>query len=402
MSMRSKVVDWCSAKLFHLIHSNNLVYNTCWEDPALDRVALDFQPSDRVMMITSAGCNALDYALANPAQICAVDVNPRQNALLELKIAGIRSLDYETFFSIFGLGGIENFAEIYQFDLRPHLSPLAQRVWDRNLDYFSRTKSRHGFYFRGTSGAIAKIIHHYIDLTRTREGFDALLNAQSVDEQSAIYFSDIKELLWNKAVRWAVSTDASLSFVGVPRPQRKQVEVGYVGGIAQFIEDCVETVFTKIPLSTNYFWRLYLTGGYTKSCCPEYLEYENFVRLREGLVDKISVHTDTILDFLNRSQRSFNRFVLLDHMDWLSTYNLPVLRREWQAIVNHADENSRMIWRSGGMKTDFVDDVFVQVNGRTHRLGDRLTYQRELARELHAKDRVHTYGSFYIADLMAV
>jgi S-adenosylmethionine-diacylglycerol 3-amino-3-carboxypropyl transferase len=32
-------------------------------------------------------------------------------------------------------------------------------------------------------------------------------------------------------------------------------------------------------------------------------------------------------------------------------------------------------------------------------LGEQLTYHRELAAELHARCRVHTYGSFYIADL---
>ena len=49
---------------FSLIHLKNLVYNQCWEDPRLDRVALELTPSDRVVIITSAGCNALDYALA--------------------------------------------------------------------------------------------------------------------------------------------------------------------------------------------------------------------------------------------------------------------------------------------------------------------------------------------------
>jgi len=32
-------------------------------------------------------------------------------------------------------------------------------------------------------------------------------------------------------------------------------------------------------------------------------------------------------------------------------------------------------------------------------MGELLTYQTELDRELHSKDRVQTYGSFYIADL---
>ena len=57
------LLDWISGRVFNSVHRNNLVYNTCWEDPRLDREALDFQPDDQVMVITSAGCNALDYAL---------------------------------------------------------------------------------------------------------------------------------------------------------------------------------------------------------------------------------------------------------------------------------------------------------------------------------------------------
>ncbi len=48
---------------FNLIHTSNLVYNTCWEDPRLDRVAMALRPTDEVLVITSAGCNALDYCL---------------------------------------------------------------------------------------------------------------------------------------------------------------------------------------------------------------------------------------------------------------------------------------------------------------------------------------------------
>jgi S-adenosylmethionine-diacylglycerol 3-amino-3-carboxypropyl transferase len=47
----------------------------------------------------------------------------------------------------------------------------------------------------------------------------------------------------------------------------------------------------------------------------------------------------------------------------------------------------------------FLNQVQVRVDGRTRDLPDLLTYHESLARELHAKDRVHTYGSFYIADL---
>ena len=60
------VFDWVSGRVFKFVHGNNLVYNTCWEDPRLDRVALQIGPRDSVLVITSAGCNALDYALTGP------------------------------------------------------------------------------------------------------------------------------------------------------------------------------------------------------------------------------------------------------------------------------------------------------------------------------------------------
>ncbi|MCA9161300.1 MAG: DUF3419 family protein, partial [Planctomycetales bacterium] len=72
--------NWISGRVFKFVHGNNLVYNTCWEDPRLDRQALELTSSDRVLVITSAGCNALDYALTGPAHVYAVDMNPRQNA----------------------------------------------------------------------------------------------------------------------------------------------------------------------------------------------------------------------------------------------------------------------------------------------------------------------------------
>lgn len=395
--MHKQISDWWRGRFFRHIHTNNLVYNTCWEDPALDRIALDLGPEDKIMMITSAGCNALDYALLAPARICAVDMNPRQNALLELKIAGIRALDYETFFAIFGRGQFADFENVYREALQPQLSPAAQKIWDDNTDYFT---SGRGFYFRGTSGLVARLINHYIDLGRMRSAFEALLNSETIDEQVDIYYNRLKGPLFNKLVRWAISRDTSLSFVGVPRPQRLQVENGYLGGIAKFIEDCVEYVFTRLPLKDNYFWSLYLQGYYTPERCPEYLKRGNFHLLKNGLVDSISAHTNTISGFLNESNERFSRFVLLDHMDWLSVNGLAALQEEWQNIFENATSDARAIWRSGGMHTDFVDELPIALKGKRQKVGERLRYHRELANELHARDRVHTYGNFYIADLM--
>ena len=89
-------------RLFGLIHENRLIYNTCWEDPRLDRDLLGLSPESTVVAITSAGCNVLDYLLDGPAAIHAVDVNFRQNAVLSLKMALFEAGDFRTLFSLFG------------------------------------------------------------------------------------------------------------------------------------------------------------------------------------------------------------------------------------------------------------------------------------------------------------
>ena len=64
-------------KLFDALYSRSLVYNTCWEDPAVDRQALELCSDDRVLVITSAGCNVL----AAPRRSFAVGSLPVSEAL---------------------------------------------------------------------------------------------------------------------------------------------------------------------------------------------------------------------------------------------------------------------------------------------------------------------------------
>lgn len=390
--------EWVSRKVFSVVHGNNLVYNICWEDPRLDRVALEFKPDDNVLVITSAGCNALDYALCDPNHVYAVDMNPRQNALLELKQAGIRHLEYDDFFQMFGNGHWDGVENAYRKTLRADLSPWSQKFWDKRLRWFDHPNR--SFYFRGTSGAFARLIGQYIDrVAKVRPAINEFLAAQSLEEQEEIYRSKIYDKFWSKPLNLFINQDITMAMLGVPKAQRRQLEKQYDGKIAKFIHDSLEAVFTKIPVQDNYFWRVYLTGRYTPACCPEYCKAEGFAKLKAGAVNRVSAHTDSVQGFLEKHEGSISKFVLLDHMDWLSDHFFPLLESEWQAIIEKAAPETKMIWRSGGLATDFIDRVEVEVDGKTIKVNDMLTLNKELADRLHPSDRVHTYGSFYIADL---
>ena len=336
------ILDWVSRRVFNTVHGNNLVYNTCWEDPRLDREALEFGPSDNVLVITSAGCNALDYALTGPNHVYAVDMNPRQNALLDLKKSAIKHLDFGDFFKMFGDGHLPGIKDIYSKNLRNDLPVRSQAFWDKKIKWFDNRRKT--FYFRGTSGAFARIMKTYTDrIIKVRPHLDALLDADSVEQQREIYENKLKEKFWSGMVKFALNRDTTMSMLGVPKAQRKQIETQYEGGLIKFIQDCLESVFVDLPMKDNYFWRLYMNGCYSRECCPEYLKEDNFAALKGGLADRISTHTDSVQGFLEKHDGQISRFILLDHMDWLSDHFFPMLESEWQAIIDRAAPGARTV-----------------------------------------------------------
>jgi S-adenosylmethionine-diacylglycerol 3-amino-3-carboxypropyl transferase len=397
---RTALAERVDQKVFDAIYSRALVYNTCWEDPAVDRQALALGPADRMLVITSAGCNALDYALDAPAAIHAVDANPRQNALLELKLAGIRRLDFADFFRVFGDGRHPDFRALYGDLLRAELTPFAQDFWDRNGHWFCGADARDSFYYRGLSGAVARGFHGYLTLQpRLRDALEALLAARTLDEQREIYDARVARLLWTRPVRWTLSRQLTMSMLGVPRAQREEVERQHAGGVAAFVREAVEYVARSLPIWRNYFWTLYFRGAYTRTCCPEYLRPGNFLALKSGLAARISVHTATVTGFLQRTQERISRYVLLDHMDWMGAYRLDALAEEWNAILARAAATTRVIFRSAHREPAYLAAVNVDADGAPRPLLERLRFDRELAQRLQQEDRVHTYAGFHIANV---
>jgi S-adenosylmethionine-diacylglycerol 3-amino-3-carboxypropyl transferase len=393
---RTTLADRLDQRIFNALWSSSLVYNTCWEDPEVDRRALQIGPDDHLLVITSAGCNALDYLLDGPARVHAVDANPRQNALLELKVAGIRTLSYPDFFKVFGEGVHPGFRELYREHLRPLLSPFARRFWDRRQPWFEGRRG--SFYFNGLAGTVARAFKAYLRLRpRLRGHVQALFDAPTLDAQRAIYDHDIAPVLWGPALRWTLSRQFTMSMLGVPHPQTREVEAQHAGGVSGFIRESLEYVMRELPLRSNYFYGVYLRGHYTPDCCPGYLREDSFTRLKAGLIDRLEIHTGTVTQFLQQAVHPVSRFVLLDHMDWMSSYHPEALREEWEAILERATPGARAILRSAHARPGYLD--WVTVGPQSQPLRARLTFHEELARELTRADRVHTYAGFHIIDL---
>ncbi len=400
---RPTLADRLDQKTFDAISSRALVYNTCWEDPAVDRLVLNIEPDDRMLVITSAGCNVLDYALVGPHHIHAVDANPRQNALLELKLAGIRQLEHADFFAAFGDGHHPGFEDLYRRRLRRVLSSYARAYWDKRVRWFCNPRG--SFYFHGLSGIVAKAFHAYLGVRpRLAASIAELFDTRSLDDQRRVYDSRVQPLMWTPGLNWTLSRQLTMSMLGVPHPQRKEVQQQHERGVAGFVRESIEYVFRQLPVWTNYFWMVYVRGRYSASCCPEYLRPENFAALKGstgqgGLVDRISLHTGTVSDFLAGTNERISKYVLLDHMDWMGSYQPDALAKEWGLILARARSDARIIFRSANAAPRYLEQIELGPAGA--RLHELLRFHPDLTRRLQPLDRVHTYAGFHVADVLA-
>ena len=369
----------------------------------MDRQALGVTSDHTLLVITSAGCNVLDYALLRPRRIHAVDANPRQTALLELKLAGIRRLAYDDFFAAFGQGHHPAFRDLFFDALRAELSPFAKQYWDRCWDWFCQRDPRDTFYFFGLAGMVARGFRGYLRLRpKLREALEALLQCKSLDAQRATYHERVVPLLWGKHVNWTLSRQITMSMLGVPRSQRKEVERQHADGIPGFVREAVAYVACEVPMRSNYFWQLYFQGYYARDCCPEYLTPHGFEALKGGLAERVVPHTTTVTKFLQSTPERISRYVLLDHMDWMSSLYPDALAEEWDAILARAAPDARVLFRSAHAQPAYLENVCIRYRGRERRMMDLVRFHPELARELTRQDRVHTYAGFHIADLPAI
>jgi S-adenosylmethionine-diacylglycerol 3-amino-3-carboxypropyl transferase len=384
-----KIVRETHDKFFQRIHTGRLIYNTSWEDPRIDRELMQLDGDSEVVMITSAGCNALDYLLDGPRAIHTIDVNYRQNALLMLKLKLIERGDYDDLFDMFGRGSHARHEGVYE-SIRHKLPDEADAFWRKKIKYFDPANGEKSFYYHGTSGQVAWMLRKLLLGVKKsiRPYVPRLLDADTLEEQREIY-EQIEPLLWGRVLKWLMKQPALMAMLGVPRPQIRLIDEHSPGGLAGYVREKFRHVMTNVHIRDNYFWRVYVTGSYTPECCPNYLKEENFQTLAD-YTDRIHIHTCTVTDFLRENPGEYSHFVLLDHQDWLANHDPAALEEEWDHIFANSRPGAKVLMRSAGLDVSFLPESVLP----------RLKMHPELTEPLHAQDRVGTYGSLHFAEII--
>jgi betaine lipid synthase len=264
----------------HTQFQNEYIYAFTWEDPKLDKELLNITPDDSILAITSAGDNILSYALCKPRRIHAVDLNPAQNHLLELKMAAFASLTCQDTWKLFGLGKHPNFRTLLLEQMSPHLSSQAFQFWIANASTFT-SRSGCGLYETGGSRHAVRLAKYLFALAGLQSEVQRICNCETIKEQRAIWHNSLRWILLNRILHWAVIRHSAFLWraLGVPPAQRDMIlhdylckmgskdptSAAYGQAIWDYMMDTLDPVVDHSLLKDeNYFYSLCLSGKYTK------------------------------------------------------------------------------------------------------------------------------------------
>lgn len=328
---------------------NQYIYAFTWEDPREDHRILKFSRNDTVLAITLAGDNVLLYAgLADPPRkIHAVDLNPCQNHLLELKLAAFKCLTREQIWAMFGEGKIAGFTELLLLQLAPHMSSQAFQYW---MDKGPKAFSRKGLYDTGSTRWALRLARGVFALFGISSVIDDLCNCTDLLHQIHLWETKIRPTLFNPFVATLLVGNPIFLWKALGVPQNQAEMIG--DSVLKYVINTLDPAVRRCLISSdNYFYYLTLQGKYSRQNCPDYLTDKGYANLTSeqcingesvkkpeensnpskergqasdldsgcGLspIDNIRLHTDTLNDvFARLSKKSITIAIIMDHMDW--------------------------------------------------------------------------------------
>lgn len=263
-------------------YGGRLMFAQSWEDPACDLAALQPRPGETLLAITSGCDNVLGLLLTDPGRIIAVDLNPAQGYLLELKQAAFRRLTHADMLALLGVRASSARPRLFQH-LRTDLSPAARQFWDARRELLER-----GILTRGGFERYYAMLRALLRIVIGRRRLEQLFTLPA-DRQRDFYVEHWDTVRWRALVRIACS-----KYVLGKRLDPSWFAHAEVASFGKHFTRLAEHVVADLPARSNYFLAQLCLGRYLdEDTVPDYLRRENFATLRERL-DRISIVTADI------------------------------------------------------------------------------------------------------------
>ncbi|KAB3533477.1 DUF3419 family protein [Alkaliphilus pronyensis] len=312
-------------------YKGNLNYTTCNEDSLTEIQALKVKAKDTILCLTGSGGPVLNLLTENPQKIIAIDFNPIQNWLLELKMVAIKNLEYKDFIRFIGLKKSKNRLEIFN-SFVGELSAESRYYWQKNSKFINK-----GVLYQGTLEKYYKYVSDILKLTM-EEKVNKILSFTSLEEQSHYY-----QHHWKTDPNWRELLTSSSPFYfnnKTLEPAYDYLGEGY--NFEKFCSDMVDRGFMTHLVRENHLLCLSIDGSYDRAeKLPLWLQEENYNIIRSNL-HKVEIETDDIVSFLMKTDKKFDKYAISNVTDYLNEDKFNML---FQYIINSSKENSRLCAR---------------------------------------------------------
>lgn len=308
------------------------------EDPLLEIEALEPTSDDSLVVVGSAGCTALSLVAAGAGRVTAVDLNPAQNHLIELKLAGVGILPRTEMLAFIGAtpGSECDRLDAY-VQLRSCLTVQARAYWDARLAKISA-----GVLNAGVTERFIRLLTASLRLlVQPRRRIERMLACDSVEEQRELFARD-----WN-TTRWRAFFRVLLN----PFVFRRAYDPSFFAHLERpsfgvHFARCAEHALTRLPVRDNYFLHHMLLGRYPVDVdggVPPYLSHDAY-ELMAARRDALAIVDGTMTDHLRTlPNHSVSGFALSNICEWLAPRDLDALFSE---IVRTAVPGARLCFRN--------------------------------------------------------
>lgn len=309
------------------------------EDSSSEIEALSLGPNSRVLCITASGSRPLDLLVADVKSIVALDRNPAQTALAELKVKSLQGMtSYEDWVEFLGLRPIHHRRDIYAA-LRGSLSQPTTQFWDAHLEQIED-----GILYTGKWERYFKWIRH-IAGPRRRALADQLFYFNDVQSQYDFWKKQWDGPAWRLFLRFLSSRWLWRYYLrepGVDQIDKSFSVYGY--GYSRFDHAARHSLLARSPFAWLLFFGCYNPHG----ALPLYLQKEHFPLIKER-ASRINLITDSVENFLENDSSEFDAFSL---SDFGSYCDQSAQDRLWRLVLSRISVAGRVCQRKFMNKTE--------------------------------------------------
>lgn len=301
------------------------------EDSRLERELLREHRLEHIVCVASGGCTALSLLTEGAAEIDAVDLNPAQIALVELKHVALGQLSHDEFTSFIAPRAEHPRSATYE-RLRAGLTPATRAYWDDHAPAIEQ-----GINHSGVTEAFYRKVGERLTQALSPESWRELIAAPSPGERGRLFRQFCGTDAFAATLRSALSLTSHLEFY--PRALFAAVREHEFGDF--FARRFASEVSTR-SLAGNYFLSQLLFEEYAPretEGCPAYITPEGYSRARAARA-RLRTHTADLASFL-RGAQNIDGIFLSNVFDWAPPEERERLAR---AIVESAP-GAIVLWR---------------------------------------------------------